>query len=502
MKKTVSLLIITILLINPVFSQSSFNTETTTTTAITIINQYPDYPATPGDVYDIYLLTSVNQSKQIAGFVDTNYDIDLSFIGKVNVKGQTYTDVQETLKKKLTNAYPGSIVSVVMRAPGKFKVTLLGEVNNAEIVDTMGLKTLAEVIKDKTTPYASFREIEIKAEDGSIKNYDLYKFIRYADKNNNPFLRPNDVINIKQYSRRVKIDGQVKRPGIYELIETDTLYDVIYEYGNGLTKNAEPKEIEIKKFTNESDEYEDSTLYINGQNQDLKSIAINDGDIITIKDKMNYMSKVIIQGAISPEGQPGSSAGNNVSNKIIVPITSGSKISTVLKDMKGTFNLTSDLEMAMVLRDGIKQPINIKSIMEELGHADDIKLEDKDIIIIPFRQLKVFVAGSVNRGGAVPFIENRTALYYIGLGGGFKRDENLFRTYTVRNVYGEKVKKNAIISPEDVIWVNRDHPISYLQEYAGYATAIVVSFFAIKGLYDLTEAIANRSNVDSLEPTD
>lgn len=500
MKQSIALIYLLFISIH-IFPQSSFNTETTTTTAITIINQYPDYPATPGDVYDIYLLTSVNESKQIAGFVDTNYDIDLSFIGKVNVKGQTYTKVQETIKKKLTNAYPGSIVSVVMRAPGKFKVTLLGEVKNAEIVDTMGLKTLAEVIKDKTTPYASLRDIEIKSEDGEIKKYDLYKFIRYADKSNNPFLRPNDIINLKQHKRRIRVEGQVRRPGIYELIDSDTLYDVLYEYGNGLTKNAELKEIEIKKFTNESNEYEDSTLYINGENDNLKSVKVTDGDIITIKNKLKYMSKVTIQGAISPEGQPSSSAGNNVSNKVIVPITSGSRISTVIKDMTGTFNLTSDLEKAMVLRNGSKQPVNIKSILEEVGHSDDIKLENNDIIIIPFRQLKVFVAGSVNRGGAVPFIENRTAMYYIGLAGGFNRTENFFRTYSIRNVYGEKVKKNSIISPEDVIWVNRDHPISYLQEYAGYLTAIVVSALAVKGIYDLTEAIKNMDGgaIDGLD---
>lgn len=480
------------------FSQTVTNINQT---AITIANQFPEYPATPGDIYNIDFMVANSQKQEIRAFVDSEYNIDLSFLGQVNVKGLSYTEVQSTLKNKISRAYPGSIVSVVILTTGRFKVTILGEVNNAEIIDTMGIKTLAEVIKDKTTPYASFRDIEIKSEDGSVKSYDLYKFIRYADKANNPFLRPNDIIKIKGYDRRVKLEGQVKRPGVYELLHSDTLHDILFEYGNGLTKNAELKEIEIKKFTNESGSYEDSTLYLNGETEDFKSVKITDGDIITIKDKLNYMPKIIIQGAISPEGNPTSAAGNNISNKIIVPITSGSKISTVIKDMNGTFNLTSDLEMAIVLRDGIKQPVNIKSIMEEVSHSDDIKLQDGDIIIIPFRQLKVFVAGSVNSGGAVPFIENRTALYYIGIGGGFNRRENFFRTYSIRNVYGEKVKKNSIISPEDVIWVNRDHPISYLQEYAGYLTAIVVSALAVKGIYDLTKAIENQDGaaIDALD---
>ena len=33
----------------------------------------------------------------------------------------------------------------------------------------------------------SYRDIEIRSEDGSVKVYDLFKFRRYADKKNNPY---------------------------------------------------------------------------------------------------------------------------------------------------------------------------------------------------------------------------------------------------------------------------------------------------------------------------
>lgn len=475
-------------------TNNSYNKEATTTTAITIINQYPDYPATPGDVYDIYILTSINQDKTISGFVDTNYDIDLSFIGDVNVRGLKYTEVQDKLKTKIGNAYPGSIVNVVMRATGKFKITLLGEVTNAQIIDTKGVNTLSEVIENKTTPYASIRNIEIRSEDGSLNTYDLFKFQRYASKKNNPFLRPNDVITLRPYEKKISIQGEVKRPGTYELINGDSLYDVINIYGDGFNKNAVKTEIQIKRFTDIDGEYSDSTLFVNGETQELKNIKLHDGDQVTIKNRLDYISKVTIQGAISPKEEPTSDAGNSVSNRIPVTITSGSRVSTAIKDMNATFNLTSDLEKAFVLRDGEKIEINIKSILEQVSHEDDIILENKDIIIIPFRQLKVFVAGSVNKAGTVPFIENRNARYYIGLAGGFNLKENFFRSYSIRNVYGEKVKGNSIIQPEDAIWVNKDHPIAYLEEYAGYITAIITTFFVVKGMYDLGSAIAESDS--------
>ncbi len=359
----------------------------------------------------------------------------------------------------------------------------------------MGLQTLAEVIKDRTTPYASFRNIEIRSEDGSLNTYDLFKFQRFASKKNNPFVRPNDVITLRPYEKRVNIQGEVKRPGSYELINGDTLYDVVSIYGDGFNKNAVKSEIQIKRFTDIDGDYSDSTLFVNAETQELKNIKLNDGDQITIKNRLNYISKVTIQGAVSPKDDPAATAGNSVSNRIPVAITSGSRVSTAIKDMNATFNLTSDLEKAFVLRGGDKIEIDIKSILEQVGHEDDVVLENKDIIIIPFRQLKVFVAGSVNKAGAVPFIENRTAKYYIGLAGGFNLKENFFRSYSIRNVYGEKVKGNSIIQPEDAIWVNKDHPIAYLEEYAGYITAIITTIFIVKGMTDLAESISSGSGL-------
>ncbi|QEN05598.1 hypothetical protein EW093_13035 [Thiospirochaeta perfilievii] len=56
----------------------------------------------------------------------------------------------------------------------------------------MSLTTLASIISGKTTNYASFRDIEIRSEDGSVKVYDLFQFTRYANKKHNPFLKPNE----------------------------------------------------------------------------------------------------------------------------------------------------------------------------------------------------------------------------------------------------------------------------------------------------------------------
>lgn len=572
--RNIFLLVITLFSLMPFYSQASI--ADVNTTAITIANQYPNYPATPGDVYEINFMVA-NDKQEIKAFVDNSYNIDLSFIGKVNVKDLKYYEVQEKLKSKVIESYPGSIVNVLITIPGRFKVTLLGEVNQAYHIDIMSLTTLAQIIYGKTTKYASTRDIEIRSENDNIETYDLFQFYRYADLKNNPYLRPNDVITIRPYDRTITLAGEVKRPGTYQLLEGDSLADVINSYGDGFTKLADKEriliqktledgikfnnrniiinsnekdislieiedfdiitvspiiqqtsnitvegevlkpgtyeliagstlndlidihsygftkfaelsKIEIKRFVNENDEFSHETLYIDGNNEELSSIVLNDRDVVTIHNKIKFMPKVYVQGAISNGSNDSGTEGTlglNVSNKIPVTINSGSKVSTVVNNMGATFNLSSDLEKSYVLRGTEKIDINLKTVIEGKNIEDNIVMEENDVLVVPFRQLVVYVAGSVNESKAVPFIENRTAKYYIGLAGGTDREENLFGTYSVRNVYGEKVNKNAIISPEDVIWVNRDNPFSYLTEYKEYITT-AIGFIGLYALMNST----------------
>lgn len=474
-------LLILLSIILGTFNLLSQNINNAAQTSITITNQFPDYEATPGDVYTIsFLVSGGNKETQLVGFVDNNYDIDLSFLGTINVKDYKYTEVQSILKETITSAYPGSIVNVTIQIPGKFKVTLLGEVHDAQIVEAMSITSLAEILVDKTTDFASYRDIEIRSEDGSTNVYDLFKFKRFADLKNNPFLRPNDVITIRPYSRVIQIDGEVKRPGPYQLVEGDTLDTLINLYADGFTKLAERQEITIKRVLS------DETIYVNGLTQDLSAIQLQDYDVVEILNQVKFNPKVLVQGAISTDT---SAVGSTVSNKVPVVITTDSKVSTVLDQMEASFNLTSDLKNAFILRDSEKIFINIEDILTNLSSEYNVVVQDKDMIIIPFRQLQVYVAGSVNKSGAVPFIENRTAEYYIGLSGGFKQDENLFGSYKVLDVNGNRVSKNKIIEPEDLIWVNKDHPMAYVEEYGGWLltiSSILVGAYTINSVIDGT----------------
>ncbi|MGL1890243.1 MAG: SLBB domain-containing protein [Spirochaetaceae bacterium] len=454
-----------------------------------IVNQYPDYPATPGDVYEIAFSRAGSVAMTMMnGFVDNDYIIDLSFLGTVNVRGLTYVEIQDVLRTKFTKAYPGSLVNVSIKVPGKFKVTLIGEVKSSEIIEVNSLTTLALVSVGKTTAYADYRAVEVSSEDGTVKSYDLFKYSRFADLRNNPFLRPNDVITYRPYNKMVTISGQVKRPGVYQLLDTDTLDTVINLYSDGFTKLAETSNISIKRTLEADGSYQDTTLYIDAVKQNLSIIKLSDYDVINIENRVQYNPKVVVQGAITTT-EGGATVGSTVSNKLPVVITSGSKVSTVISQMDGSFNLTSDLENAFILRGTERILVDISDVLNNPASEYNVEVKDKDMIVIPFRQLHVYVAGSVNSAKAVPFIEDRTANYYIGIAGGVNKTENLFGSYSVKDMYGNKLKDDVIISPEDLIWVSRNHPMSYITEYGGWLITVAAILTAAQSVDTIIEAL-------------
>ena len=63
----------------------------------------------------------------------------------------------------------------------------------------------------------SYRNIELIRNNKVYKNIDIYRFLVNGDQSDNVGLKDNDVIRIPAYSQRVTVEGEVKRPGIFEM---------------------------------------------------------------------------------------------------------------------------------------------------------------------------------------------------------------------------------------------------------------------------------------------
>lgn len=98
--------------------------------------------------------------------------------------------------------------------------------------------------------------------------------------------------------------------------------------------------------------------------------------------------------------------------------------------LAGTLNYNGDLANAVIQRYddwGTMQRIivNLYPALEDLSATECIKLQNRDVIRIMNRELRIFVLGMVNEAGAFNFIEDSTVLDYLALAKGETADAHL-----------------------------------------------------------------------------
>lgn len=445
-----------------------------------------DYPVTPGDTYQVSYLLST-QKVNLSFYVEGDYTINLAYFGKFNVQGMTFAELKFLVENEVLNAYSDSVPSVTISSPGTFNVLLKGEVKTSVLVPAWSFDRLSTIINGKTTDYASLRNIEVLSKNGSSKFYDLYRSTRYGDLDQDPFIKSGDVVILHPYNKRIAIDGEVKRPGTYELLPEDTLEDVIYEYANGLTTFADKERITIKRITSAEHEYGES-IYFDLNQSEPQTFSVNDLDRINIARKQDHQPIVYFQGAIGTE-----TAGTTVSNKVPYPIFEGEKLSSAARSLQNQFTAVSDIENAFILRasNGDKVPVDIQNLLLKGDQINDSLLYDGDTIVIPFRQYLVYVGGQVTNPGSYPYIVNKTWEYYIGLAGGFNIDNHIGKRVRITDVYGERHKQSSrIIEPEDVIYAPLNHPLYWLAEYGDDLAVITASITSTIIMASLIKDIA------------
>jgi len=182
--------------------------------------------------------------------VDTSYRIRVSNLGFINGREKTFMQLKSEVEALVAYNYPFSGVQLVLTQPGIFKVHVKGEVHSSGEVSAWGLSRLSLLAGGNLTDYASIRDISVKSSNGQTKVYDLFKAKRLGDLNEDPYLRPGDVITFNRIKRVVNIKGAVERPGVYQIMEGENLNDLIVAYANGFTPLADKTRITLTRYVN------------------------------------------------------------------------------------------------------------------------------------------------------------------------------------------------------------------------------------------------------------
>ena len=124
---------------------------------------------------------------------------------------------------------------------------------------------------------------------------DTYQYLR-GDRSQSLRLQDQDVVIIKPYLNRVILDGEVKRPAIYEAKADESLGDLI-AFAGGFTENAYSNFLTIKRNTGRD------KAVVTVKNEGFDTFDLKGGDQIMVESVSNrYSNRVQIKGAVHRPG--------------------------------------------------------------------------------------------------------------------------------------------------------------------------------------------------------
>jgi len=250
---------------------------------------------------DDQILVSVYGVQEYNGdlLVSAEGNVAIPNVGQVKVAGLTIEAATQKLKTIMGNgvyAYlksGGSKLSVTLSKIRSIKITIIGS-NRPGNFNVSSLSTVfnALYIAGGPSAFGSFREIELMRNNKPERKIDLYRLLLAGDQSDNVGLKDNDVIRIPAYKTRVELQGQVKRPGIFEVLPGETLSQVL-TFASGFTDTAYKASLKVFQLTEKERQVHDlqAAQYTTYQPQS--------GDVFVASKILNrFQNRVTITGAV------------------------------------------------------------------------------------------------------------------------------------------------------------------------------------------------------------
>jgi protein involved in polysaccharide export with SLBB domain len=405
-----------------------------------------DYPITPGDIF----LLTYKASNEIVTYnvqIDGQYNLDIPGFDTLNVKGFNFSQLKSAIVDLIGQYYPFATTRLFLNSTGNFTVTVKGEVLSTTEVSCWGLSRLSDVT-GVATQYASSRAVNVKSKDGKVKIYDLYAALKEGDLSQNPLMKSGDVVTLIKATRIVTIDGEVYKPGTYQLKNGENLTNLIEDYAGGLLNSADKSKLSVSRYNLETGNYQNIEQSFDGD------LSLINQDFINVNSVRAFYNSISVEGAITANSNATSNTSSTIlgmaTGKLIYYFAPGEHISQALSGISSRFTSSSDLKNSYIIRDGKKYKVNLQNLLNG-DLSQDIILQPSDTLLIPFDQKFVNVQGAVNKASSYAYAPDKTVNYYIALSGGVT--ENATGSIKLFNKDGNRLDGDELVPSESTIVV-------------------------------------------------
>ncbi len=407
-----------------------------------------NYIVGPGDVLVVDVYGYAENTMQLT--VSSEGSVRIPNVGPVMVNGLTIEAVQTKIKKQLATIYSSissgnTQVSVTIGNVKSISVYITGNVTRPGTYTLSSLSTVYNALYACSGPSSSgsMRNIKVVRGGKDIATIDLYTFLTSGNLSNNISLQDQDVIHVPAYDIRVSIDGPLKRPGVFEMKQGETLKDLL-SYAGGFTENAYQNRITVQRTTEREKSVADVSSELYGM------FPLQTGDQFIVSEVLDrYSNRVKIYGGVF---RPGPYA-----------LDSGMTLKDLIKKADGLLE-DAYLDRATItrLRDDLTPELisfNVKDLID--GKFNMLLKKEDEVTIGSMKDLEekktVAIYGQVLAPGTFPYYENMTVKDLIFFAKGFKEFAAIDKIELSRRVKDDsKLKENVEKNEIKMISVDRD----------------------------------------------
>ena len=210
-----------------------------------------DYIIGPGDKISIQVFGKETNELELS--VNREGQIVFPSHGPFTVSGLSFNEMKRLLTARIKEKVIGVDVVVGMASLRSMRVFVLGDAYKPGpyILSSLSSITHAIFAAGGISDIGSLRNIQLKRAGKLVKTLDLYDLLINGDSSGDVLLQSGDVVFIAPKGNTISVEGEVRRPAIYELTQNASFKDVLFMSG-GLLPTAFAKTTRVERYNQDA----------------------------------------------------------------------------------------------------------------------------------------------------------------------------------------------------------------------------------------------------------
>ena len=329
-----------------------------------------NYLIGPGDQLSVQLFGSQNRNLRLV--VGRDGRVNFPELGPIEVIGKTFDVVSSEIEARVARQIIGTQASVSMGNVRSIQVFIMGEVKKPGSYTVSGLSTVTSALyaSGGIQPTGSMRDIQLKRQGATVRRLDLYDLLLRGDTSSDATLLPGDVIFIPPVGATATVDGEVKRPAIYEL-KGKTSLSALIALAGGLTAEGDDSRISLVRYGQDRRRV---AVNVSLETPEAKSSPIANGDLVRVaRLRPTIESGITLEGHVYRPGVTAWREGMRISDLIpsLNELMSNADVNYILVRREST----TDKSLTILSAD-------LAAALREPGSVNDLLLSPRDRVMV------------------------------------------------------------------------------------------------------------------------